>query len=62
MLFRSMFEVSDGVARPSEVVHWLGINGFRTLNVAGDPESTYPGIGERTERFLIAVFRKLAEG
>jgi len=32
------------------------------LNVAGNRESTEPGIGVRAERFLVAVFGRLAEG
>lgn len=56
---RSMLVVVDGKTRPSDVVHWLGISGFRSLNVAGNRESSNPGIGEKAERFLLAIFRKL---
>jgi hypothetical protein len=31
------------------------------LNIAGNRESKNPGIGERVERFLIAVFKRLKE-
>ncbi len=34
----------------------------RTVLVAGNRESVAPGLGERAERFMLAVFRKLAEG
>jgi hypothetical protein len=30
--------------------------------MAGNRESSNPGIGERAERFLVAVFRQLARG
>jgi hypothetical protein len=33
----------------------------RVLNVAGSRESRAPGIGDRVERFLLEVFRRLAE-
>ena len=46
---------------PSDVVAWLEAGGFRSLNVAGNRESGNPGIGERAERFLLAVFRQLAQ-
>lgn len=57
---RSMFRVIGGMTVPSDVVRWLEINGFKVLNVAGNRESGNPGIGEKAERFLLAVFRKLA--
>jgi hypothetical protein len=56
---RSVFDVVEGTT-PSEVVRWLEMNGFRSLNCAGNRESSNPGIGERTERFLLAVFHQLA--
>jgi hypothetical protein len=46
--------------RPSEVADWVRANEIRVLNVAGSRESRAPGIGERVERFLIEVFRRLA--
>jgi hypothetical protein len=51
--------VIDGLTRPSDVAAWLGTNGFKVLNVAGNRESNWPGIGEKVERFLLAVFRQL---
>jgi hypothetical protein len=54
--------VYQGQTPPSEVVTWIGANKIRVLNVAGYRESVNPGIGERSERFLLAVFRQLARG
>jgi hypothetical protein len=54
-----VYEVIDGLTRPSDVAAWIVAEEVRTLNVAGDRESTAPGIGERVERFLVAVFRQL---
>jgi hypothetical protein len=51
--------VYRGVTTPSEVVAWLRSKPIRTLNVAGNREWVSPGIGERAERFLVAVFRQL---
>jgi Circularly permutated YpsA SLOG family len=58
---RSCYDVGDHV-KPSAVVHWLGMNGYRSLNVAGNCESNNPGIGEQTEQFLVRVFRLMATG
>jgi Circularly permutated YpsA SLOG family len=49
--------VFRGATRPSQVVAWLGEQGVRVLNVAGNRESRDPGIGERVEQFLGIVFR-----
>ena len=51
--------VYHGITKPSQVRDWIVAGGFRTLNVAGNRESTSPGIGEKVERFLAAVFRRL---
>jgi hypothetical protein len=59
---RSVYDVVEGRDRPSDVVAWLGTNGFKVLNVAGNRESTSPGIGERVERIVTAVFRQLERG
>ena len=32
---------------------------IHVLNVAGNRESTEPGIGERVEQFLLTVFRQM---
>ena len=48
--------------KPSAVAAWLRSRpGLAVLNIAGNRASSAPGIGERTERFLIEVFRRLAE-
>lgn len=50
----------EGLMRPSVVADWLQKNPhIKALNVAGNRESNEPGIGERVERFLAAVFRRL---
>lgn len=51
--------VFQGVTRPSQVRAWLEEKGVRVLNVAGNRESKSPGIGERVERFLKEVLRRL---
>lgn len=44
---------------PSHVATWLTENRIRTLNVAGNPESEEPEIGDRVEPFLGQVLRQL---
>jgi hypothetical protein len=46
------------VTKPSEVAAWIEGRGVRTLNVAGNRESTAPGIGARAEAFLARAFRR----
>jgi Circularly permutated YpsA SLOG family len=47
---------------PSDVVQWPCQDPqIKRLNIAGNRESKNPGIGERVERFLIVVFKRLAE-
>lgn len=41
----------------AEARAWIAGNAITALNVAGDRESTHPGIGARAESFLRAVFR-----
>jgi hypothetical protein len=41
------------------VAEWIVENKVRVLNVAGNRESRAPGIGDRIERFLADVFRRL---
>ena len=48
-----------GVTTPGEVRDWIVERGIRTLNVAGNRESTSTGIGDRVERFVGAVLRQL---
>jgi hypothetical protein len=50
------------VVLPSDVVQWLRQNPqIKRLNLAGNRESKSPGIGARVERFLIGVFKRLAD-
>jgi hypothetical protein len=49
-------------ARDSDVADWIRAEEVRVLNVAGNRESSNPGIGARVERFLVAVFRRLGRG
>jgi Circularly permutated YpsA SLOG family len=58
-LGRRVYLVIDGLTGPSEVAAWIVAEGVRVLNVAGNRESTEPGIGERVERFLAALFDRL---
>jgi hypothetical protein len=57
---RRVYLVIDGLTEPSDVAAWIEAEEVRVLNVAGNRESTEPGIGERAERFLVAVFRQMA--
>ena len=54
------FVVIEGRTRPSDLAAWIEAEEIRTLNVAGNRESTAPGIGSRVERFLAETFRRLA--
>jgi hypothetical protein len=40
----------------AQVAAWIEAEEVRVLKVAGNRESTGPGIGEQVERFLVAVF------
>jgi hypothetical protein len=53
--------VYTGITTPSEVMAWIMANRIAILNCAGNRESVWPRIGERVERFMLAVLRKLAE-
>jgi len=59
-LGRPVFLVRDGITRPSELTTWLVAGYFEIVNIAGNRESTQPGIGERVERFLVAAFVRIA--
>lgn len=41
---------------PRETAEWINSMHIRTLNVAGNRESTYPGIGRRAKLYLLDVF------
>jgi Circularly permutated YpsA SLOG family len=58
---KPVYLVVEDLTQPSEVASWIEAEEVRVLNVAGNRESTEPGIGERVERFLVAVFGRLAE-
>jgi hypothetical protein len=48
------------VVLASDVVQWFGRNPqIKCLNIAGNRESKNPGIGERVEKFLMAVFKRV---
>jgi Circularly permutated YpsA SLOG family len=51
--------VIEGLTQPADLVAWIEAEKVRVLNVAGNRESTEPGIGELVGRFLIAVFVRL---
>jgi hypothetical protein len=57
---RPFLLVSGRITRPSEAAAWIVGQGVQVLNVAGNRESTAPGIGVRVEAFLTRVFRRLA--
>jgi Circularly permutated YpsA SLOG family len=59
-LGQPVYLVIEGLTRPSDVAAWIEAEEVRVLNIAGNRESSNPGIGERAERFLLAVFRQLA--
>jgi hypothetical protein len=56
---KTSLSVGEGVTTPSHVARWIREHRIRTLNVAGNRESKAPGIGDRVERFLGRVFRRL---
>ena len=56
-LGRPLLVVEAGTTTPADVRAWIVEAGIRILNVAGNRESTEPGIGARAEVFLTRVFR-----
>jgi hypothetical protein len=56
---KPVYLVNEVLTEPSEVAGWIEARRVRVLNVAGNRQSTEPGIGERVERFLVAVFGRL---
>jgi Circularly permutated YpsA SLOG family len=58
-LRKPVMEVLDGFTEPSDVANWIEAQAIRVLNVAGNRESTEPGIGDWVERFLVVTFRQL---
>jgi hypothetical protein len=51
--------VPDATSQPSHIADWIREHKIKVLYVAGNRESREPGIGNRVERFLAAVFRRL---
>lgn len=47
--------------RPSQVAEWIDRNPIEVLNVAGNRESSAPGIGRWVEAYLAEVFRLISE-
>lgn len=41
------------------VVHWMGINNIKTLNVAGNRESKNSGIHDAVSRFIVNLVKEL---
>jgi hypothetical protein len=56
---KPVYLVIEGLTQPADVVAWIEAEEVRVLNVAGNRESTEPGIGERVEPFLVEVFGRL---
>tara|TARA_Y100000034_G_scaffold43496_3_gene53126 strand:- start:42365 stop:42853 length:489 start_codon:yes stop_codon:yes gene_type:complete len=57
---RPYIDVSMSDPRPiSEVVAWLRENKIETLNVAGNRESTAPGIAAFAEEYLMQVIKEI---
>jgi hypothetical protein len=50
------------IVYPSNVAEWLLMRGIRVLNVAGNRQSTEPGIGARVEALLLQVFTLTRQG
>jgi hypothetical protein len=52
--------VRAGLTTPRRIAGFIRESRVSRLLIAGNRESRDPGIGERVERFLVAVFRSLA--
>jgi hypothetical protein len=53
--------VQADVTTVREVRAWIEKHNIKVLNVAGNRESVWPGIGERAERFLQSLFATLTD-
>jgi len=51
-------DVNDPID-PAKVVAWINSHGIETLNVAGNRESTSPGISNFTSDYLVRVIQEL---
>lgn len=57
------FRVVEPGELPGATMAWLKLVIYlESPNVAGDRESGQPGVGERSERWLAALFRRIAAG
>jgi hypothetical protein len=56
-LGKPLLIIEEGKTTPADVRRWIEAEGVRVLNVAGNRESTEPGIGPRAAEFLERVFR-----
>jgi Circularly permutated YpsA SLOG family len=56
---KPVYQVIEGLTQPADVAAWIEAEKVRVLNVAGNRESTEPGIGEQVERFLVVTLRQL---
>ncbi|MGZ6044682.1 MAG: YpsA SLOG family protein [Isosphaeraceae bacterium] len=58
---RAIFVAFDGcrAAPAGQILDWMAWHSARVLNVAGNRESSYPGIGEWAESYLAEVFRMI---
>ena len=61
-LSRSCLRVEEGFTRPSHIAEWIVAHQVRVLNVAGTRESRALGSGDRVERFLVDMLRRLGHG
>jgi Circularly permutated YpsA SLOG family len=57
---KPVYLVNEGLTQPTDVVAGIEAEEVRVLNLAGNRESTEPGIGDRFERFLVEMFGLLA--
>jgi Circularly permutated YpsA SLOG family len=58
---KPVYLVNEILTQPADVAAWIEAEEARVLNVAGNRESTEPGIGGQVERFLGAVFGRLGD-
>jgi hypothetical protein len=55
---KPMLTITRGL-RPSQIASVIRAKGWQVLNIAGSRESNDLGIGQRVERFLADLFRRL---
>lgn len=59
---KPMLVVEPGMTQGPALAWMELVIGLEVLNIAGSRESRSPGIGERAERWLTALFRRIAAG